>query len=60
MIQLLNFLIMSISSFQGLQRAPDLLQLIMGIPQLTLKLQHHTLVLFLHSAVELLQLPVLL
>lgn len=51
---------MSISFFQGPQAAPDLVQLIIGSPYTTLKLQHHTLILLLLTSVELLQLPVLL
>lgn len=51
---------MSISSLQGPQGTSDPVQLIMSAPQLTLKLQHHTLVLLLLTAVELLQLLALL
>lgn len=46
---------MSVHSLEGPQGAPDLIQLLAGVNQLTLKLQHHTLVLVVLTAVEPLQ-----
>lgn len=51
---------MSIGSFQGLQSAPDLVQLIMSVPQLALEPHHHALALLGLTAVEPLQFLVLL
>ena len=56
--QSINYLTTSIGSIQRPQGAPDLVQFGMGVPQLDLKLRHHTLVLLLLTAVEILQLPV--
>lgn len=51
---------MSVSPFEGPQGALDLIKLIVGVPYLTLKIQHHTLMLLVLTAVQPLQLLVLL
>ena len=50
----------SVYSLECPQGVPDLIKLIVGTPQLTLELCHHTLMLIILTAVEELQILVLL